>query len=70
MRKKKLKKRINYLIIKWQIIDWIITCERWKLRYEYKSWLEYTKISIRYDIKLYTRFKVKINKVIYNSLYI
>ena len=68
--RKNWEKRINYLSIEWQIVDWVIACERWKLRYEYKSWLEYTKISTRCDTKLCTRFEAKVNKATCNSLYI
>ena len=68
--KKELRKRISCLSIEWQIVDWIIAYKRWELRYEYKNWLKYIKISTRYDIKLCIRFEVKVNKVIYNSFYI
>ena len=68
--KKELGKRISCLSIEWQTVDWVTACEGWGLKYEYKSWLGYTKISIRYDTKLCTKFEVKVNKVTYSSLYI
>ena len=51
------EKRINCLSIEWEIIDWIIAYEEWGLRYEYKSWLRYIKISIRCDTKLCTKIR-------------
>ena len=52
MKEEELGKRISCLSIEWQTVDWVTACEKWGLRYEYKSWLEYTKISIRYDTKV------------------
>ena len=54
---KEVEDRINYLSIEWQIIDWVTACEGWGLRYEYKSWLEYTKINTRCDTKLCTKIR-------------
>ena len=65
-----MRKKINCLSIEWQIVDWVTAYERWELRYEYKSWLEYIKINTRCDIKLCIKFEVKVNKAIYNSIYI
>ena len=52
--KRKIEKK-NKLSFNWMtIIDWVIAYKKWELKYEYKNWLKYIKINIKYNIKIWS----------------